>query len=531
MPTVNHVKNTTNSSSSSSGKDATDNSKKNTHAFVNSASSENWDRELSENSSASSHLLKSHQHVVNPVGIIGQPSAQISTSWGGVPASKDWDSDLRDPGDSQSQNDFVNHMSDVTSNVIGSEAKIDKAVKNLFNSSTGVGSDVTVNGHSSIGSGVTQNSQVLHHASVEDSTTTSSSLVDRAPGGASSAVRNAGGEVTICNDSSWGASLTGSSWDDAPAKQQWGNEVTLSSISRSNNKDNVETNPLVAADEKSPVLSDKQQQSTAKSRNQKFTSVADIDNVSDSNNTNKNSNQNHSFRSVHHNSNISSATNNNTVSPSTKQHNEAIEKIRTTSPGITSWAGLDSFDAGLPPTGASAGISTSVNENSVNSHQNQKQHRSANSTKLKHSSTPVTSNNSSQHSNGKSGGYSKEQLPTIKASSSSLASVNSRVDTNSKVSGWLQSTSPQQQNESSSSSPWVTTGAAIAGNTCKSQEEEFGWTTVSKVSKVSFYFYDRLLGNSVKQNIYRVIRLEESFGFLSTFPKNNLFPCLYSSPF
>ena len=166
--------------------------------------------------------------------------------------------------------------------------------------------------------------------------------------------------------------------------------------------------------------------------------------------------------------------------------------MRTASPGITSWAGLDSFDAGPTPA-------VSFNENNSSSHLKSNQ---SNGTKLKNWSNTTsttlpkqnTSNNhkssSNQHQQQQQVGASSNNNKTASTTGLASAVSNTRVvDTNSKVSGWLQSTSPQQQNEQQTTSSWSTvssgTATGVVGGAEGGKEEDFGWTTVAKPSKVS----------------------------------------------
>ena len=459
VPTVNHHHNTNNDASSNSNS-------RSAHLQLNNSQSEDWDQEVGGFKQAtSSLLLKSDQQAVklnNNVGVIGQQPSTQTSSWGGVPATENWDLDLRfnennHPQQQQFESSSPHVISSLaSSNVIGSEAKLNKAVKKLFSSN-----DVSVT-----------NTNNTAAANVNSSAASSSTVIpDRA---AASGIGIGAGNVGN-NESSWGESLTGSSWD-APSTsvKQWGQ--TSSNHSKASSS-------ITAPDEKIPsnFVTVEQQQSNSNRTRQQKANPSDVKNSS--NGPHSVAASNHSSRSVLEQSSAS------------VHHNNA-EIMRTASPGITSWAGLDSFDAGPPPA-----TSASFNEsNSSNYIHPQTQHQKSNGTKLKNSTTTKTAstnsfnNNSSVHKSGiqKQQHSVKEQLSTNGNKATVLASVNSKVvDTNSKVSGWLQSTSPQQTEPSSSASVlWTAASASTTGGSgrVKSQEEDIGWTTVAKPSKVRLVF-------------------------------------------
>ena len=349
--------------------------------------SEDWDLEIdykpsnstvtaSDLSLNSSSNTKSHN-----VGVIGQPlqsTNNSSNSWGGIPASEDWDLDMRpeNGGLGTTTKDQISSQSTV---VDDSGTKMNSVVKNLFNSST--------------------NGLQPHQSNVD--------MVS--------------GNGNTNNDPSWGVSLTGSTWETvSTSAKQWDSASNNSKTSM-----NEEKPPVAPPPEQSSKIG-KENLSAQPRRNGPDSA--------------KQNSSNHSTTSSN-------------PPPTRNVLDNSAENVRTASPGITSWAGLDSFDAGPAPS-----ATVSYNENTSN------QERPS-GTKPKHSNV----------NNSKSNGHHSKEHLTNGSVNKALSSVNNRVDTNSKVSGWLQSTSPQTEN-------WNT-------ETHKSGEEDFGWTTVAKPSKVSLVVY------------------------------------------
>ncbi|XP_066917281.1 capping protein inhibiting regulator of actin dynamics-like isoform X2 [Clytia hemisphaerica] len=370
----------------------------NTVASSNSTSrnnfhhSEDWDLEIDYKPSnsttvtatdlslnSSSNTSKSHN-----VGVIGQPiqtSTNISAnSWGGIPASEDWDQDMRTENGGQSRTTQNQISSQSSTTVIDDSCtKMNSVVKNLFNSST--------------------NGQQLQQSKVD--------------------MVSSNGNTN--SDPSWGVSLTGSTWETVtPSAKQW---------------DSVSDNSKTSMNEEKPPVAPPEQSSKLVNSMKENLSAQPRRNGPDG---------------AKQNSSNYSTTSSNPPPPTRNVLENSSDNVRTASPGITSWAGLDSFDAGPAPS-----ATVSYNENTSN------QERPS-GTKPKHS-------NVSNSNNSKSNGHHSKEHLTNGSVNKALSSVNNRVDTNSKVSGWLQSTSPQTEN-------W-------SAETHKTGEEDFGWTTVAKPSK------------------------------------------------
>lgn len=205
-------------------------------------------------------------------------------------------------------------------------------------------------------------------------------------------------------ESSWGASLTGSTWDTVNTSlKQWDNSSTVSKSST-----NDERNARHVTSKSQKENNDLAQKSTLpESKHSKASS------------------------SISHNTRF-------------LENSPNAEPVRIGSPGITSWAGLDSFDAGPTLLSSQPKASRDVG------------------TKLKHNANnnkPFTTSHTF-----------KEQLANGNTSKQHLSGMDSRVDTNMKVSGWLQSSNPA-------------TEALRDTAPSKNSDEDSGWTTVAKPSK------------------------------------------------
>lgn len=208
-------------------------------------------------------------------------------------------------------------------------------------------------------------------------------------------------------ESSWGASLTGSTWDTVNTSlKQWDNSST---VSKSSTNDERNARHVTGP--------------TSKSQKEN-SNVTPKSTLPESTHSKTSSSISHNTRFL--------------------ENSSTVEPVRIGSPGITSWAGLDSFDAGPTLPSSQPKASRDIG------------------TKLKHN---INSNKLSTTSH-----TLKEQLANGNTSKQHLSGMDSRVDTNMKVSGWLQSSNPATE-------AWQESAP------CKNSDEDSGWTTVAKPSK------------------------------------------------
>jgi len=377
------------------------------HQLNHLSNSEDWDLDL-----VSSKTTTSSEHVnelkTRNVGLIGSSLPKDSSSWGGIPASEDWDLDPRTNEVDSTMRPSAEQTNSGTG-VIGSEVKLNKAVKNLFSNSDPPPSQSTTNTN-------------------EPPTVVSSNKANNEP-------------------SSWGASLTGSSWDTSV--KQWETSSDHSKASANDEQRTSYSNAAVTIGN---------------------TSV-ESKNVRDNSQGRRTTNATDAFPAAVGSKNSVTTSNTHLLNRSVLENTSSVkEHVRTGSPGITSWAGLDSFDAGITTSG--------YNEN-TNNNPLQQQPKPVSGTKPKQNANPSSFNSKTQSHGSKEHLTNGNLQPALVSSSSSknaLSSVNNRVDTNSKVSGWLQSSSPSTETWGGESQS-------------KGNDEEFGWTTVAKPSKVGFCLF------------------------------------------
>ena len=311
---------------------------------------------------------------VNVVNTVDNFSDNLNTdtSWGGLPASEDWDLDINKQTTTRcSVTPLVDSRPPREPSPIGSEIKSGK--KNLF--------------------------------------------------GPSSSSTN----VIPTSDSSWGASLTGSAWESGTANiKQW--DVNVNRVDK---------------ESKEPV-----------------NDLDIIDSGTQSNNVKT----------------IPNAVNTSNPSLNASQWNKSANKpitvessLTSASPGITPWAGLDSFDAG---------------PSQVESHPH---HPLASPNNFypggaKPKITPVSSFHS-YHSDTSDKPIAKvQQTPKENTDSNfnrnekrlTVSSLDNKIDSNLKVTGWLQNSTPSEDWDEDDKQ--------------QHNDEEFGWTTVSLKTKVSVLY-------------------------------------------
>lgn len=280
------------------------------------------------------------------------------SSWGGVPASEDWDLDVNKPSCSS-----VNPSSETRTyeNSIPNELKGSKVGKNAFAPLESSSSGVNV----------------------------SSSGVNDKP------VAN--------SDSCWGASLTGSTWDTGTQKQ-WENDSVHSDNS---------------LDGGSPSNISKNLQSNANSSWCKYSNKP-----------------------------------------------AGADSNKSDSPGITPWAGLDSFEAAPISQESVNHVQSPVSINNVYS----------GGAKPK-TSNVIGGNYNSFHSDVMSDKIKQSQHTRLKDpdlimeqtdSAVGVSSIDNKIDTNLKVTGWLESSTPSEDWDEDDKD---------------NNDEDFGWTTVSMKTK------------------------------------------------
>ena len=224
----------------------------------------------------------------------------------------------------------------------------------------------------------------------------------------------------VNNDSSWGASLTGSSWDTPNTSiKQW-DTVPTAIINKPTTTNKVEVIP------NENIVSSQDKISLPKS--------------------------------------IANTLSNSHLNKVNKPLNECL---KSGSPGITSWAGLDSFDA--LPSSNSQNDSINIIENG--------------GTKPKiipaDSFSSGTSDKLKLQPNIEDSVQLKDNLDDDK----SLNTLDSKVDSNLKVTGWL-------QNSTTNEVEWVE-------DEKQGNDDEFGWTKVSIKTKVIRSFLNHYNHSSI----------------------------------
>ena len=236
----------------------------------------------------------------------------------------------------------------------------------------------------------------------------------------------------VNNDSSWGASLTGSSWDTPNTSiKQW-DTVPTTVINKPTTTNKVEVMP------NENIVSSQDKISLPKS--------------------------------------IANTLSNSHLNKVNKPLNECL---KSGSPGITSWAGLDSFDA--LPSSNSQNDSINIIENG--------------GTKPKiipaDSCSSGTSDKLKLQPNIEDSVRLKDNLDNDK----SLNTLDSKVDSNLKVTGWL-------QNSTTNEVEWVE-------DEKQGNDDEFGWTKVSIKTKVICSFLNHYKHSSMCFSGLPLIALSE----------------------
>ena len=280
---------------------------------------------------------------------------RTNCSWGGIPASEDWDLDVN----KETTHSNVNHLleSRQENSSLSNDFKSSKVGKNLF-------------------------------GPLESS---------------SNVITN---DMPVANsDSCWGASLTGSTWDTGTQNaKQWDNDSVQSE------------NSLGAG---SPSNISKNVQSNANSSWCKY-----------------------SNRPV------------------------SVDSNKSDSPGITPWAGLDSFEA-APISQEHANVNHVQSPVSINNvytgGAKPKTNASGGTYNNFHTDTPEKIKPSA-HTRLKDPQLIIEQTD----SSVGVSSIDNKIDTNLKVTGWLESSTPSEDWDEDDK---------------ENNDEDFGWTTVSLKTK------------------------------------------------
>lgn len=296
------------------------------------------------------------------------------SSWGGIPASEEWDSELN-----QQQQPISN-------------------------------GNITNGVHLAVETRSYENSLA------NDSNTVSKSNPSLPPplvGSTPSPLLNSNSEKPANGESCWGASLTGSSWDNASAKQ-WD----------TNASSNGPSLPLPTPGK--GLL---------------------------------NGVENHPIASSNH--NLKPTISKSILIPA--------DLSKTDCPGLTPWAGLDSFEA-TPPTTESY-----VTQSSCVFNGGAKPKTNINGNVIGGGSANHVSNNTETDKSSKTSPRTRlKESDTNTANSSKTdsnlnVSIDSKIDTNLKVTGWLERTTPQEDWEQDDKE--------------ENNHEEFGWTTVSMKTK------------------------------------------------
>jgi len=312
--------------------------------------------------------------------------SNIDSSWGGLPVSEDWDvadANKRTRSSVPSNSSF--NLNDVTKTHSPlATASVNNDLSNTSVTNTNV-------------------SKTLFGPNDPPLPTATLPLPSSAGGG----------------DPSWGASLTGSSWDTPISNiNQW--EGTNSSKIVGNNASAIEvpsTNKSLIVGNKSLIVGNKL-----------------------------------------------------LVSNSNEIKSSVNPILKSASPGITSWAGLDSFD-NLP---------------SSNNIENNAQHQYANYSGGAKRKTTNTSSFTSYHSDNSDKvkpqihptptqihppANQQQRKDNTATDKHRLPTLDSKIDSNLKVTGWLQNSTPDDDE-------W-----GVGVEEVKEQDEDFGWTTVSLKTK------------------------------------------------
>ena len=364
--------------------------RRNNHNVNTLSTTENWDLDNDYSSKKTSSDIDRSVKT-----FISSETATDDSSWSVIsPSSEDWDLDIANQSRSSDYitTSSLKHADGSGSSQkktrdtvpIGSEAKLNKVAKNLFSSGEATDS-------------------LAHTSSITNTV-------------------NGHSTATMAATSSWGASLTGSSWDNTnPSPRQWESTFNITSTA-SVEEVNTLTNGVVDSKVNPPALS------AVISR-----SNTAVNNSSINLSSNKQPDEQRS----------------NETKNSTKPHNQVSNTVDTSSPGITSWAGLDSFD-GIPVIESNSQSSTQLGGT-----------KPKYGSSLTYQSQGKTSIDSTAHTNQSSHGNHTKQ---------NIATIDNKLDPNLKVSGWL-------QNSNQNTEVW---------DEAEKQDEDFGWTTVKTSNKVGF---------------------------------------------